>query len=138
MCLYLCLCVCVHVYMFYVCMHVHVHACLHLGMDIMQEEHGYDSARGTWLDMRDGQLVDTPKVLLEKLALADCAVAEVPLRLLPYGLVAVLPPLCSPPSRLLGRFWGLCGSDRMGGFFSFARACLVCCCMRQVQLACAK
>lgn len=36
-----------------------------------QEENGYDAERGTWLDLEGGELVDTPRELLDQIAAAD-------------------------------------------------------------------
>jgi hypothetical protein len=42
-----------------------------------QEEHGYDGAQGTWLDLSLGQLVDTPRDLMDLINQQQTAMNEV-------------------------------------------------------------
>jgi hypothetical protein len=42
-----------------------------------QEEHGYDGAQGTWLDLGLGQLVDTPRDLMDLINQQQTAMNEV-------------------------------------------------------------
>ena len=42
-----------------------------------QEEHGYDGAQGTWLDLSLGQLVDTPRDLMNLINQQQTAINEV-------------------------------------------------------------
>ena len=42
-----------------------------------QEEHGYDAAQGTWLDLSLGQLVDTPRDLMNLISQQQTAWIEV-------------------------------------------------------------
>ena len=39
----------------------------------LQEDNGYDATRGTWLDLEMGELVDTPRELMDQIAAADAA-----------------------------------------------------------------